>query len=342
MTIPRQFQQDADHLPVELRALLAAELEAGNEVTIVGHSFPAPPVGAYFLLARPVTTRPRQSGDGLVFRDYGSSLYSGGFTDAQGFFHILEAPLPAPEEPDMDAIREAHNPPWTPPEPAPPSQPAPPAPTPLSRFEESMAIDYEKWHDGIGYDLSQIELANAEERKTIEMLVVFHKPRGWRDVEALAALDTPRTRQTLRETLEDGDAELRAAVLRYAPGVATPIERTESIVRALQTAAPYAGLSQTLDQVAEHHPAEVIDALLRNALTREGAVACHLAAMLMYVHGKAAEPFDWAQRPFFLRFNTEDRGEREQIFRELCEKIEVDPAAYLTTGRKRRGRRKPG
>jgi len=341
MTIPSQFQQEADRFPAVLHALLAAELKAGNQIVTVGHSFPAPPVGAYFLLARPVTSRPRAGGDGLVFRDYGSSLYSGGFTDAQGFFHILEAPLPPPEEPDMDAIREAHNPTWTPPEPAPLIQAPPPASTPLSRFEESMAIDYEKWHDGIGYDLSQIALANPEERKTIEMLVVFHKPRGWRDVEALAALNTPRTRQTLRETLEDGDAELRAAVLHYAPDVASATERTESIVRALQTAAPYAGLSQTLDQVADHHPAEVIDALLHNALAREGEVACHLAAMLMYVHGKAAEPFDWAQRPFFLRFNTEDRKERELVFRELCKKIDVDPAMYLKTGGKRRNRRKP-
>lgn len=31
-------------------------------------------------------------------------------------------------------------------------------------------------------------------------------------------------------------------------------------------------------------------------------------------------------RPFFLRFHTEDRAEREQAYRELCGRLGVDPA----------------
>ncbi len=32
--------------------------------------------------------------------------------------------------------------------------------------------------------------------------------------------------------------------------------------------------------------------------------------MLFYIYGKADEPFDMNQRPFFLRFNTENKTER--------------------------------
>ena len=46
-------------------------------------------------------------------------------------------------------------------------------------------------------------------------------------------------------------------------------------------------------------------------------------ALVLRIHGKAPEPFDMAQRPFFLRFNTEDPGERETMYLELCEKIGV-------------------
>ena len=82
MGIPESFRHDAAALPRILRALLDAELAAGNEIVEVGHSFPAPPAGAYFKLARPVTTRLRAPGDGLDFRDFASSIYSGEFTDA--------------------------------------------------------------------------------------------------------------------------------------------------------------------------------------------------------------------------------------------------------------------
>ena len=37
--------------------------------------------------------------------------------------------------------------------------------SPLKRFEESMKIDYEKWHDGVGYDLEAIKSASPEQRK---------------------------------------------------------------------------------------------------------------------------------------------------------------------------------
>ena len=69
MKNPAPFAKDIAALPPILRALLDAELAAGNTIVEVGHSFPAPPVGAYFKLARPVTTRVRASGDGVDFYD---------------------------------------------------------------------------------------------------------------------------------------------------------------------------------------------------------------------------------------------------------------------------------
>jgi len=51
--------------------------------------------------------------------------------------------------------------------------------------------------------------------------------------------------------------------------------------------------------------------------------------MLMFIHGKADAAFDWNQRPFFLQFHTEDAAERRHHFRELCEKIAVDPDDML-------------
>jgi hypothetical protein len=192
------------------------------------------------------------------------------------------------------------------------------------RFLQSMAIDYGRWRDGEGYDLEALARASPEDRAVIEAAVLAHQPRSWHDVEALALLDTPRSREAILAAREDLDPMTRAAVLRHAPQLLTDEERTAMIVDGLETAEFYAGLSQFLDHVEEWHPAPVIEALLRGVRRGQGEVAVHFAAMLMYLHGRAAEPFDWELRPFFLRFNTAEPGEREAAFRELCQRIGTD------------------
>jgi hypothetical protein len=300
-----ELRKEAAALPVELRELLEAELAAGNAVLDIGHHFPAPPIGAFFKLARPVTTRERRTTDTIRFRSGDGTGLWGEFTDPSRRYFLLE-PQVAP-----------------PPPAPPPPPPAEPARSALARFTASMAIDYEKWHDGIGYDLEAIAAASPDERAAIEQLVLQHSPRGWRDVEALAALGTPAAHDALRRSLASGDAEVRGAVLRHAPELVSDRERTRALVKALESAEFYGGLTQALHEVAEHHPPEVVKALLKGARRREGTVAVHFAAMLFFLHGKAKEPFDWEHRPFFLRFGTEDRKEREAAYRDLCDAIGV-------------------
>jgi len=110
MILTADQEKELAHFPAALRALIEAELAADNTVLEVGHSFPAPPAGAYFKLANKVSTRPRASVGGLDFYERNSSIYSGEFTDAKRFYFVLEAPNPPPPEPDMDAIRNANEP----------------------------------------------------------------------------------------------------------------------------------------------------------------------------------------------------------------------------------------
>src|SRR5262249_11202676 len=151
----------------------------------------------------------------------------------------------------------------------------------------------------------------------------------WRDVEALAALNTPKAKELLQKAMKEGNPEIRAAVMRYAPELVSNEERIRPLIKALETAEFYEGLTQTMDLVEDFHPPEIMDALLRGALNRSGEVAVHFAALLMFLHGKASEPFDMDQRPFFLRFNTPNQADRKAVFRELCEKIGVDSSKYV-------------
>jgi len=204
-----------------------------------------------------------------------------------------------------------------------PENPASATDTPLSRFIRSMIIDYEKWHDGIGYDLEALEKASPEERSAIEKVLISTKGHDWRDMEALAELNTPRSRKALGDAFDAGDLRVRMAVISYAPDTVNFNEKLETIVHSLRIGNIYGGLSHALDLVQEFHPPEVVEELFHGVQEREGEVAVNFAAMLLFIYGKAEDPFDWSQRPFLLRFNTDDGDERRKAFLELCQKIGV-------------------
>jgi hypothetical protein len=333
--------------PPALRALLDAELAAGNAIAEVGASFPAPPAGAYVKLTRPITTRPRVKTAEIDFYDRNSSIYSGEWTDAKRFFFILEPPHPPEPEVDMDAVRDARRAaaiaadrhhltesPRVAPRAVPEKRPVD-GPTHartlsvVERFENGMEMDYEKWHDGTGYDLSILKEASPADIVDIERLLLSRGTNDWRDVEALAALNTIKAKKALKGALTKGTPEVRTAVLRHAPELASATRKISVLVKGLRTAEFYGGLTQTLDQVVDFHPPAIVAELFRGALERKGEIAVHFAAMLMFIHGKAPEPFDWDQRPFFLRFHTETRKERETVFRELCAKVGVKAEKFL-------------
>ncbi len=201
--------------------------------------------------------------------------------------------------------------------------------SPLSRFIESMNIDYEKWHDGIGYDLVALEEANNKEREAIEKILLNRNPLDWRDIEALAVLDTPGARSALKAAALRSIHEVNMAVLRYAPELVNDELRTKLIVGALKSASFYNGLSHTLDMVEKYHPKEVVSELFGGLLKREGEVAVHFAAMLFYIYGKAKTSFDLENRAFFLKFNTKKISDRKNLLQELCKEINVDFREYL-------------
>ena len=318
-------------MPAERRGLIEEELAAGNSIAEVGHSFPAAPAGCYVMLGKPVSSRPRASSEGINFYDRNSSKYSGEYADTPRHFFVLEPPHPPPPEPDMNAIRAAAQP---------KGQPLVDRPvrtwaintnpdSAVERFRQSMVIDYEKWHDGIGYDLDIIKKATPEELADIEDLLVNRPVSDWRDVEALAAINSPKARDLLMKALRRGDHQVRMAVADYAPELVPDDERTASLIAALKSGEIYGGLTQALDQIESFHPPAVVDALFRGVLKREGNIAVHFAAMLTFLHGKASSAFDWDQRPFFLKFDTDDPAERRRLFQELCERIGLDPKKTL-------------
>ncbi len=194
---------------------------------------------------------------------------------------------------------------------------------PYPRFLESMKMDFDKWHDGIGYDLEALDEMSPEERFSAESIIVSRSPWDWRDIEALAQLDTPRSRDCLRKASKGGDREVRLSVVQFGAEVLTEGEISAILVEALENADLSNGLSQALDLVEDHHPKEVEEALIKGVMARKGDVAYHFASMLLIIHGKIESPYDTSMRPFLLRFNTEDREERGAANKELMDLIGI-------------------
>ena len=46
-----------------------------------------------------------------------------------------------------------------------------------------------------------------------------------------------------------------------------------------------------------------------------------VAALALYLGGKAEEAFDWNHRPFFLRFVDENRSVQIDAYKELCARL---------------------
>ncbi len=191
----------------------------------------------------------------------------------------------------------------------------------VERFRESMEMNLERWRDGTGYDLEALAAATPGERAQIETLLLQNGVRDWRDVQALAALDTPDARRALRRAHEGGDSKLKVALMSHAAHLISDGARTAALVQALRVTQVFGGLTQALLEVEDHHPPAVIEALLRGVLQREGAIAADFAAMLMYLHGQAPCAYDIEQRDFFNRFQSEDR---QAPFAELCHRIGLD------------------
>ncbi|HKU50028.1 MAG TPA: hypothetical protein VJP79_08765 [Nitrososphaera sp.] len=195
------------------------------------------------------------------------------------------------------------------------------------RFRDSLEMNHEKWHDGIGYDLSALdEMTEQDKDDVVDILSNSFMSEPWRTFEALEYINTPKALSIIDKNLRHPSLDVRIAASRFAKGAEK--EREQILIEALEKSEFYEGLTQALDQIESFHPQRVIEALLRGLLTRGDSAAVNFAGMLLYLYGKAESSFDWNRRPLFLRFATGNLDERRKAFVELCGIIGIDPKGY--------------
>ena len=177
------------------------------------------------------------------------------------------------------------------------------------QFVASMKITYEKWHDGDGYDLAALAALEGAEREEITQLLIDRSRTrpDWREIDALAMLGGTAALAALRAATHSSNAQVRIHAAE-ALGEGDESVGINAILHALRTARQTHDVSVALDAAAEHPTPEVRRAVLAMALNgADGVARVNAAALSLFLAGKASSPFDWDQRPFFLRFNAEDQ-----------------------------------
>jgi hypothetical protein len=199
--------------------------------------------------------------------------------------------------------------------------------SPWQRFLRAAQITADNWRDP-QHDWDAIQMASPAERLSIEQYLVSRGVRHAIDVQALAMLGTPGADQALRAAFQSGSAEIRAAVVRFAPQTIEPAAMRSELLQRVAECDAYAGLSLTLEQLEGEYTPELQAAMLTRIARDPGVAAVHFAGLLLYLHGRAESTFDWEQRPFLLRFNPGDVADRRAALAELCGRIGVRPEAY--------------
>lgn len=186
----------------------------------------------------------------------------------------------------------------------------------VDRFRQSMVMDYEKWHDGVGYDLDVLGEMSADEQHQAEMMILAKGVSDWRDLEALDLIGTPRAIAAILEARQSTDSELRLRAHRYGPD-SDGGEREAAIIVALREGQPFSGYFQATEQAAEYPSPKVIETLLDIAKNEPGTKAYHAAAVLDFLSGHASSPDGMENREFLLQFSAVLSPDRDQAVANL-------------------------
>lgn len=298
-----------EDLPAEALAFIQQALDQGNAVLQVLQPPPGVPASVYVMLQRPCTL-PCPDPGGRTWRFGGLApgvpavVVVGpdeSTSDAAPASAATMAEMPTPE---LRGQAQASS---------------------LNRFKQSTAISYDDWREGKGYDLQAIDDATPAERTQMLAWLLEDGLRDWRDIEAAHRVGGRAARRALRQVWRHGTSAQRMALLRHVPGFVGEAALARALADALQHTLLFQGLSECLAEIEHCHPPQVIDALWQALQRPEAEVTVHCAAMLAWLHDLAAEPFDWQQRPFFLRFGSDDPQERLAARAELRQRCTIAP-----------------
>jgi hypothetical protein len=193
-----------------------------------------------------------------------------------------------------------------------------------ARFLSSIVPVWERWRDDQRYDVAAIaEMSPRERAELVPMLA--GRDVTWREVEALAAIDTPAARAAVEAASKHHlsiDTRLAAAeAMQRAASMADFGLFLARQIRHLDR--PANGLARAL-LLAERHPTEAVKQALLWASYNQTECAPHCARLLLILTGAGKEPFDPPTQEMLRQLGLHNSSfARKAAFDRLCRLVNM-------------------
>lgn len=203
----------------------------------------------------------------------------------------------------------------------------------VKKFQDSMIMDFDMWHDGTGYDLSAIDDMTADERKDVARLLKA-RDQTWRELEALAALDMEEVDDVIHETAKTSEStnnRMTAAAALHERGKIKDAAYEEMLCNEIRKLSGTEDGSVRVLLEAQGMPSEKVkQALLWSSWnSTDDSMSC--AALLLYLCGKAEDQLAWSHREWLFDIKPNNSYfTRKKAFDKLCELcgMELDTAQW--------------
>jgi hypothetical protein len=191
------------------------------------------------------------------------------------------------------------------------------------RFMAGMETNIMQWPDGQTYDLAAVGEMNEAERAEIVQMLRHRGTMTWREVEVLAAIDTPEARSAVDAASNDHlspATRLAAASAMHAAGRLAEFDQfLADQIRSLSRLSD--GTERALE-FARAHPSQTVKQALLWASWNQTECAPPCAALLCVLAGKAKDASDPALRPMLEKLGVHNSYfDRKRAFEELCKLV---------------------
>ena len=211
------------------------------------------------------------------------------------------------------------------------SKPRPPEPSEaLKKFRGSMIMDYEKWKEGIGYDMDAFAAMTDEEKQTVLSEIREKNSLDWRDMEVLKVDNSKVSFDRLRDVLASGTCDARAHALDdlYDMGRMNDSVFDWKLAEILDDVTDNDGVTASLLLVQQRCGPKTREALQKGVRERPD-IALHYASALLDLEGLSDDmaAFDPKFRPTLLKLLPD---EPEEVRAKAIEQV----FAWLGSGKK--------
>lgn len=196
----------------------------------------------------------------------------------------------------------------------------------VRRFEKSMIMDFDMWHDGTGYDLSAIDDMTPEERRDVAKMLK-RQDQTWRELEALAALDMEDVDAMFQETAKTAastDNRMAAASALHDRGSMRREDYETFLCEEIRKLTGQGDGSIRVLLEAQALPTEKVKQALLWASWNRTDESMSCAALLLYLCGKAKDQLAMEHRPMLFDLKPNNSYfTRKAAFDKLCATVEM-------------------